>query len=245
MTEISHKDEDHFLDHPDVDALSHGVLDKLLAESDRGAVLVGTSYVDLNLKNLFEVTAPAELSKRRLSRILEYPGPLSSLASRTQVAFLCRLINRNLYDAMEALREIRNNVAHKPDGFVLDNHRDKVERIYNLGPGMPSWINRMACELIGRSFLERAAEIRLPNSDKPVFDTPADVLKYIGGRPKLIVPLNERLPRCELAIGIIFICALLIHAREAAVRVCGASRTWPRFRGVRSNEGAAGMSLDD
>ena len=210
MSDIPRNSEGYFLNHPEVDGLWHQVINSLLAESDRGAVLIGTTYVDANLKRLFEVIAPQDLSKRRLEPILKYPGPLSSFAARTHVAFLCRLIHRSLYDAIEALREIRNQVAHEPDTFVLGNHRDKLERILSLGPGLPLWVNRMACELLRGSFLANALEIKLPDSEKPAFETETDVLKYIQGRSDLLAPLNDRLPRCELAIGIVFICALLI-----------------------------------
>ena len=140
MTQASQNDKGHFLDHPEVHDLLRQLFDNLLAESDRGAVLIGTSYVDLNLRKLLEAIAPVELSKNRLRSIVEYPGPLSSFAARTQVAFLCRLINRDLYDAIEALREIRNSVAHEPDKFVLANHKEKLKRVYSLGPGVPVWI---------------------------------------------------------------------------------------------------------
>lgn len=229
MTRTSENDEGHPLDHPEVEELLRQLFNNLLAESDRGAVLVGASYVDLHLKKLFEAVAPGDLGHKRLRTILAYPGPLSTLAARTQVAFLCRLINGSLYLAIEALREIRNSVAHKPDGFVLADHKEKLQRIYSLGPGMPVWVNRLACELLGRSFLERAVEIRLPDSEHPVFSSPADVIKYIADKPELLAPLNEKLPRAELGVGILLICALIIHSREAAVRACGVSSTWPSF----------------
>lgn len=229
MTQTSESEEGHFLDHPEVKDLFQQLLNKLLAESDRGAVLIGASYVDLHLEKLFKAVAPKALGKKRLDKILEYPGPLSSFAARTQVAFLCRLINENLYQAIESLRNIRNSVAHKPDAFVLADHEEKLQRIYSLGPGVPVGVNRLACELLGRSFLDRAVEIKLPNSEHPVFNSPADVIKYIADNQKLLAPLDKQLPRAELGIGIILICALIIHSRERAVRTCGISRTWPNF----------------
>jgi PAS domain-containing protein len=226
MTRTSENDDSHFLDHPEVLELFSQLFNNVLAESDRGAVLVGTSYVDLNLKKLFEAVAPRELSQKRLRAILDYPGPLSTFAARTQVAFLCRL-NWSVYSAIEALREIRNSIAHKPDEFVLADHKEERQRIYSLGPGVPVWVNRLACELLGRTFLERAVEIRLPDSESPIFNSPADVINYITDKPGLLAPLNERLPRGEL--GILLICAFIIHSREAAVRACGVSSTWPKF----------------
>jgi hypothetical protein len=229
MTRTSENDDSHFLDHPEVLELFRQLFNNVLAESDRGTVLVGTSYVDLHLRKLFEAIAPRELSQKRLRAILDYPGPLSTFAARTQVAFLCRLINGSVYSAIEALREIRNSVAHKPDEFVLADHKEKLQRIYSLGRGVPVWVNRLACELLGRTFLERAVEIRLPDSEYPIFSSPADVINYITDKPGLLAPLNERLPRGELGIGILLICALIIHSREAAVRACGVSSTWPKF----------------
>ena len=81
-----------FLDHPEIEQLFASIFSDLVSESDRGAVLIGTSHVDFHLRRLFETVAPKSMSRRKLLRILEYPGPLSSLSAKANIAYLTRLI---------------------------------------------------------------------------------------------------------------------------------------------------------
>ena len=112
------------LDHPDIAENFGSVLNILLSESDRGAVLVGACVVDNFLRKLFEHIFPDCINKDTRRGLLKYPGPLSSTAAKADVALATRLIDKNLHKAIHALRNLRNSVAHSPDGFSLDNHEN-------------------------------------------------------------------------------------------------------------------------
>jgi hypothetical protein len=118
MSETDETAEKHFLDHPEVNELFDSAINSVVGESDRGAVLVAAAYVDMHLRRLFEQLAPDDMSRRRLKEILDYPGTLSSLASRADVAYVTRLIGKSLYEAIGHLRRIRNAVVIVPIAFV-------------------------------------------------------------------------------------------------------------------------------
>src|SRR4051812_1706823 len=108
-------------------------MESLLEESDRGAGLIGAVYVDDHLRKLFEGIAPSTLGKKKRDSLLSYPGCLSIFASRVEVAYITRLISHELYNSINALRRIRNEVAHGATSFRLSDHLDKVYEMYQLG----------------------------------------------------------------------------------------------------------------
>lgn len=212
--------------HPEIEALFHDLLSNVVEESDRGAVLVGASYVDQHLGKLFEAILPSDLSKNKRTSLLKYPGPLSTFAARVEVAYATRLIERGLYDALHALRDIRNEIAHQPTSFKLRDHKGRVREMYALGPGMPVGINRMAIDLLMRSKVGRALELKHSlEEDQPLFKSPEEVIERIRESPDMIAVLEEQLARYELAIGILIICALLVWNRDDACSVVGQSGT--------------------
>lgn len=212
--------------HPEIKALLHDLLSNVVEESDRGAVLVGASYVEQHLGKLFEAILPSDLSKNKRTSLLKYPGPLSTFAARTEVAYATRLIGRGLYDALHALRDVRNEVAHEPTFFKLSDHKGRVREMYAVGRGMPVGINRMAIDLLMRSKVGHALELKHPlEEDQPLFKSPEEVVEHILKSPDIVAMLEEQLARYELAIGILVICALLVWHRDAAGSVVGQSGT--------------------
>lgn len=209
--------------HPEIEELFPDLLTNLMEESDRGAVLVGASHIDQYLKKLFEAVAPSELGKKQRKSLLDYPGPLSSFAARTEVAYATRLIDQNLYRALHSLRRIRNDVAHHPTTFRLREQTDRIREMYKLGPGMPAAINSTAFDLMMRIKIDHALELKHPGEERPYFNTPQEVVQYIRDAPDVARNLIEQLPRYELAVGLVIMCDLLVWHREAACRLVGKS----------------------
>jgi hypothetical protein len=206
----------HPLDHPDARAVFDSLFTTLVAESDRGAVLIAAAEVDLQLRKLFERAAPGDMPGKETKRLLDYPGALSSLASRADIAAVAGFIPRHLYLAIGHLRRLRNDVAHSPRDFQLAEHRDRLQGIFEIGPDMPAGINRLALELMLRSFIDRALQIRDPSDEsQPAFNDSSEVLEFIAGKPDLVAPFEERRHRWELALGVSLICATIISRREA------------------------------
>jgi len=205
----------HFLAHPEIQEIFDSV-DTFLDESDRGAVLISASHVDVHLERLFRAVAPASCNRKTKDRLLRYPGALASLSAKNDIAVLCCLIDPGLGQAISRLRVLRNTVAHSPSSFRLRDHWDEVKQIYDLGPGLPSEINRMALEFLLKGAFGRILEVGSPTGERsdPVFKNPREVLDYLSAKPELLAPLEEKAPRLELGIAVAVICGLIVSYRE-------------------------------
>lgn len=223
MNDSSGTTSAHFLDHPEIKDLFKSVFSTLVVESDRGAVLIATAHVDLHLRALFETIAPSHMNRTKLKRILDYPGPLSSLSAKADIAYVTRLISEDVHKAIHQLRRVRNDVAHSPESFRLSDHNQRLKNMYELGPGVPSAVNRWACELILHFAVNNVLNVNDPTSvePKPIFTAPQEVLDYLATKPEIMATLDERRPRYELALGVALICALIVNNRYKAKKVVG------------------------
>jgi hypothetical protein len=224
----------HFLNHPETTQLFASVFSTLVEESDRGAVLIGTAHVDLHLKKLFQTIAPQSMSRRELARVLEYPGSLSSLSGKADLAYLTRLIPESLHEAINHLRGIRNDVAHHPDSFRLAEHEQQLRRMYELGPGVPAAINRWAGDAIIYTAVKNILGVKDPVSEEVAFANPQEALDYLAESPEIITALDERRPRYELALGVVLICGMIVFYRERAKEVLGENMVLATLRRQRN-----------
>lgn len=85
---------DDWLSNPETDAAFTKAVISFLAESDRGAVLIAAETVSNHLEGSFRRLS-AEFFAPKLKAILNYPGALSSLSSRTDAAALIGLLSAN------------------------------------------------------------------------------------------------------------------------------------------------------
>lgn len=218
MSEANTTPNRHFLSHPEVEDLLGNSMAALVAESDRGAVLIAAAHVDNHLRKLFEAIAPSGLSRETLRTLLDYPGALSSLSAKTEIALLCRLITPQLAKAIRHLRKLRNTVAHAPDTFKLSEHEAQVRRVYELGPDVPVGINRWALEAILKNVVHSLLELEDPVAEvkKPMFESPKAVLDYLSSNKEMLKPLEEQRPRWELGIAVAIVCGLIVLFREKA-----------------------------
>jgi hypothetical protein len=95
--------------------------------------------------------------------------------------------------------------------------------MYELGDGVPSAINRWACELILRSAVGNVLEVMGPDSveSKPTFASPQEVLDYLAKKPEIMATLGEKRPRYELALAVMLLCGLIVENRERAKELLG------------------------
>jgi DNA-binding MltR family transcriptional regulator len=207
------------LDHPDAQAVFKELLASLTAESDRGAILIGAAHVDNCLRDLMDAVFPARMGKKHREALLEYPGPLSSLSGKVQVAYATRLIPRSVYDATNALRKIRNDAAHHPTSFDLADQVERVKQIYAaLGATLPSGLRMLSLEMIldykVHVLLTAAREAKEREPDL-AFDmgTREDAIRFIADAPEVMEAMEKQVPRWELAIGIALLCSLIILQR--------------------------------
>jgi hypothetical protein len=209
----------HFLEHPEVKVLFNEVLPELIAESDRGAVIVGADVVDSQLRLLFEKLMSKSISNKKRKSLFDYPGPLNTFSAKTDVALAVGYIGERTYNCVHALRRIRNEAAHSNKNFDFSSNSQDLREMYNLGEGVPLGINRWALECMMHTFLENVLSNTRKLKDelgKVPFETPREVMDYIADKPDLIKPLEEKLRRYEFALGSVMICAMIVFERDRA-----------------------------
>lgn len=156
--------------------------------------------------------------------LLNYPGPLSSFSSKIELAYAFRLISKNLYDSLNALRKIRNDAAHSSSPFSLKEMSEKVKAIYDLGPNFPIFVKKSAIDMMMSYKIEGMKTI-LNESDLPE-EEKREILEKNLRDQELLDSLKEQLPHWELVVGISFICGLLETQREKIGAVLQGVNTW-------------------
>jgi len=87
------------------------VFDVLNDESDLACVLIGTGYLSELLTNLIEVSfIETSISGKLLD---PQGGAIGQFATRADLAYCLDLINKNVYQDLGIVAEIRNMFAHK------------------------------------------------------------------------------------------------------------------------------------
>jgi hypothetical protein len=186
----------------------------LITESDRGAVLIGTAHVDERLKDLFDSLMPAQIPKAEKKNLLRYSGALGSFGSRIEIAYATRLINQNLYASLNTLRKVRNDAAHTSEPFDLKAQEERVCKLFDLGPGVPGFINRSSLELLLHIKTNAMLSMKNEFNGEPCFETPQEVIEYISSSDNLMDIFQGQALRLELAMAICIICALLLCIRN-------------------------------
>ena len=212
------------------------LLDTLLDESGRGAILIATTHVDDHLTKLIEAVLPKDFSKSQKDRIFKYPGQLSSFSAKIELAYVFRLINKNLYDSLNALRKIRNDAAHSSSKFELHELNEKLGQVYNLGPGMHNYIK----EISGKALIETKMEVVkkiLEETDisdeakKEIFE------RKFKNNDDTVQMLEKQVPFWELAYGLSLLCGLIVHFKEKNIRLTKDMNIWSDL--LKDNEGTA------
>jgi DNA-binding MltR family transcriptional regulator len=89
---------------------ANAFLQELLRESDRGRALVGCAFLDDMVEKLCR--AKMVTDAKAVDNLLEYPGPLTSFAARTDLAYALGWIGAQMYQDLRRIHKIRNAFAH-------------------------------------------------------------------------------------------------------------------------------------
>src|SRR6185369_4843044 len=126
MTSLSVQQLEQFMDDD-----STRLITTLLEESDRGLVLAGAAFLDDARSELLAATLRVNLSKKDKDSLFTHSGPLSSMSSRSLVAYALELIDEDMRKSLDQLRKIRNHYAHFAGITTLP--REDIERLLELG----------------------------------------------------------------------------------------------------------------
>lgn len=216
------------MNHPEVKTYLRELFPSITAESDRGAVLLGASQIDEQLRLLFDHLVPTHTSNNRKKEIFNVTGPFGGFAGKLDVAYVCRLLPKSLIDAIHRFRKLRNEVAHTASAFRLQNHRDEIYQIFSMvGTGIDAGVSRMTVNLMLESMLSRLLVLGHPIEDgKPLFENRSAAIAYLDDNRHLLRVLEADRSRWEVGIGIGLICGLIIYHREKLVAALGSNETF-------------------
>lgn len=92
----------------DVEALAS----ELAGESDRAVIILLGTLIDDTLMNQMSKRLSFSPSESEVDHIFRFEGPLGTFSARTEIARLFGIINDDLYQQIDTIRELRNACAH-------------------------------------------------------------------------------------------------------------------------------------
>lgn len=216
------------LDYPEVVKILDDLFDKLLSESGRGAVIIGAAAVEEHLEKFIEDILPKDTNKYK-KRLLNYPGALSSFSAKIELAFAFRLISEKLYNSLNSLRELRNKAAHNSEHFTLSEHREKLDKIFDIGPSMPLHIRndsmKAMINLKFHSLNHHFDEMKLTDSEKK------EQIENIIENKELMTKLELQVPHWELIYGLSLICGIITFTKNNTLELLNPIKTWSNLKG--------------
>jgi len=109
--------------------------------SDTTVALIVNAWLDRHLEKAIKLNFVKNLSKTELDDLFGYPGPLSTLSSKTRVAYAIGMFGIVTRDNLSAVTSIRNLFAHSPTlisfetrEVVIACKKLKVIEAYKVAP---------------------------------------------------------------------------------------------------------------
>ncbi len=105
------------------------VWEELESTSDRAAAIVGEAILDQSLSKL--LSSYLVRNQKEVDNLLNHPGHLSSLLSKSALAYCLGLITKEQLDDLRAINTIRNRFAHRLHESSFNDQfiKEKMDRI--------------------------------------------------------------------------------------------------------------------
>ena len=222
----------HFLDHPAVTHHLNNIFPVIVEESDRGAVLMAASQLDVVLGDALKKIAPKDMSNNQMKPLFNFLGPLGTFSAKINMAYYFRIINKDVCIALHSLRGLRNTVAHECTSFSLDNYSEELEKYYKIGPGVPVALNNWAVDFLMKNAIENCLNLSNPTieEDRKLFNEPAEVIEHIRNHPELLKLLENKLPKWKLGLGTALLSGITHYGAEKAVQILGDNATFSSIK---------------
>lgn len=205
------------LHHPEIKDTFDKIFNMVMAESDMGAILISTSVVDQYLTKLYENILPDSCSKTIRKNLLSYPGPLSTLSAKTDVAYTMRLISSDVHRSIHILRDVRNKAAHQPELFKLDDYKERLKAMYEIAEGLGELVYVMSKIAVFENFAQRLLEEdQKRDAGDRLFENQklSDIYQNLQNYPDTLELLQGKAARMELALGVAWLCAFIVRSWE-------------------------------
>jgi hypothetical protein len=93
-------------------------LEEINRQTDRGAAIAGSAFVDLLLRASIEKRLIQDMEIQNL--LFQNRGPLQDFSARIQISYALKIIGVGAYADLCRIRDIRNAFAHSADAFGFD-----------------------------------------------------------------------------------------------------------------------------
>lgn len=110
----------------------------LKTESDRGAALFASSYIDYLLEKILRIKMIG--NKKHLDSLFTFNGALGTFSSRIAICYSMGIIPKSYYEEINTLRKIRNIFGHSPE--KLDFESEKIESLIKKLKFLPENFDR-------------------------------------------------------------------------------------------------------
>ncbi len=192
-------------------------------ESRRGAVLIGTAKVEDHINQLLEHILPKD-SKKYRDRLINYPGPISTLASKMELLFAFRFIDEKLYKSLQALKKIRNDAAHISDKFGIEEIKGSLKAVLEFESHFDDIIEKIATDNLIE--IKKFQMQKAVKGEGPLEEWKAEILeekyKVLLGEPSV----QDQLVIWKFAYGLTFICIKLLVLIDEYSSLKQRSSTW-------------------
>ena len=95
------------------------IVESFHKESDRGAAILASSFIEVFLEKLIRHFLRKDTI---VNKLFDGYGPLSTFASKSDMAFSIGYINKNIHRDLKFIRKIRNHFAHHPGEASFDKN---------------------------------------------------------------------------------------------------------------------------
>ncbi|MGZ3864343.1 MAG: hypothetical protein ACXVPN_03930 [Bacteroidia bacterium] len=180
---------------------------KLTNESERGAILIGTGKVEEYLEKLILAILPVQTNSYT-SKLLKYPGPLSSLSGKIELLYAFRIIDKRFYDSLNTLRKHRNSAAHSSEIFTLQAVKVDLEKIYDFADAFKEIVHKFAYDALIKFKKNRLRQNLAADKDLKDFDHEKLWDEHVPD-PENDETVQEHLTIWKLAYGLTFLSLMI------------------------------------
>lgn len=186
--------------------------------------MIAVKHVDDTLKALIEEVLPKDISNKIKNDLFKLNGPIGAVSARIKVAYAFRLIDKDLYYSLDALRNIRNDAAHELGDYSLYKLNARMKNVYKLGPSIPYHLKVISTEMMLQSkfkVLKDLFDEHQLNSDEQ-----RRIVEDLLNNGSAMDSLEKQLPYWELINGLCILCGYIVYHKQKITALTKGISIW-------------------
>jgi len=145
-------------------------------QTDRGAVLVGSAYLETKLEELLG-SGLASNQTIFSALVRERTAPLRGFWAKIELSYLLGLVGKDVRDSLNTIRNLRNDFAHSYESMTFESRevRSKIKGLPCRGRAQcegktPRWVFMHCIRRLGLELGMRKLEARRPTAHQDELD---------------------------------------------------------------------------